>query len=100
MIFNGSTTEDRQCQLVTTTAIPLATTVVQPALPSTMVLSVTSLPILRGENQLSQQVDLQRTKNNGTNLGPAAESGMQIALEVNGTSTHQPEDEMTVLTGG
>lgn len=98
MIFNGSTTEDRQCQLVTTTAIPLATTVVQPT--SVMVLSVTSLPILRGGNQLSQQVDLQRTKNNGTNLGPAAESGMQIALEVNGTSTHQPEDEMTVLTGG
>lgn len=92
--------EDRQCQLVITTVIPLATPVVQPTSASTMVPSVTFLPELRRGDQLSQQVDLQRTKNNGTNLGPAAESGMRIAPEVVGTSTHQPEDEMTVLTGG
>lgn len=95
MIFNGSTMEDRQCQLVITTVIPLATPVVQPTSASTMVPSVTFLPELRRGDQLSQQVDLQRTKNNGTNL-----SGMRIAPEVDGTSTHQPEDEMTVLTGG
>lgn len=94
VLFNGSTMEDRQCQLVITTVIPLATPVVQPTSASTMVPSVTFLPELRRGDQLSQQVDLQRTKNNGTNL-----SGMRIAPEVDGTSTHQPEDEMTVLTG-
>lgn len=95
MIFNGSTTRDRQCQLVTTTVTPLATTVVQPALPSTMVLSVTSLPISR-KDQSSEQGDLQKTPKNGTNL----RSGMQIAPEVDGTSTHQPQDQMTELIGG
>lgn len=94
VIFNGSTTRDRQCQLVTTTVTPLATTVVQPALPSTMVLSVTSLPISR-KDQSSEQGDLQKTPKNGTNL----RSGMQIAPEVDGTSTHQPQDQMTELIG-
>lgn len=72
MIFNGSTTEDRQCRLVTKTVIPLTTKREQPT--PTMVPSVTSLPHLRKGELLS---------------------GMQITPEVNGISTHQPEDQMT-----
>lgn len=89
MIFNGSTTEDRQCRLVTKTVIPLTTKREQPT--PTMVPSVTSLPQLRKGELLSKQGEIQRTKNNGT----PAESGMQITPEVNGISTHQPEDQMT-----
>lgn len=93
MIFNGSTTEDRQCRLVTKTVIPLTTKREQPT--PTMVPSVTSLPQLRKGELLSKQGEIQRTKNIGTNFGSPAESGMQITPEVNGISTHQPEDQMT-----
>lgn len=96
VIFNGSTTEDRQCRLVTKTVTPLTTKREQPT--PTMVPSVTFLPKLRRRNQLSKQGEIERTKHNGTNLGSPAESGIRIAPEVNGTSTHQPEDQMTVLT--
>lgn len=93
VIFNGSTTEDRQCRLVTKTVIPLTTKREQPT--PTMVPSVTSLPHLRKGELLSKQGEIQRTKNIGTNFGSPAESGMQITPEVNGISTHQPEDQMT-----
>lgn len=92
VIFNGTTKEDRHCQMVTTTVIPLATTVVQ----ASSTPSITSS--LRRAVQSSEEEE--RANNRRANIRSSEESVMQVTPEVFGSTTHQIEDHMPESISG